>query len=103
MTHLPAARSLMRLLVPHGDWEAAIGAFLADYAAECCADMRNRLDRVLVASESDQAARARAVNACQFVLSAMERARDVLQRVGELDEAARVEQAIRKCVEVSRD
>jgi hypothetical protein len=65
-------------------------------------DLRDRLDKALASAESHQAARGRAVNAAQAALSAMERARDVLQRCGELDEAALMQAAIRRLQEGAR-
>lgn len=56
--------------------------------------LTERLNRALATSESHQAARGRAVNGAQLALTGLERARDVLLRVGELDEAARVEDCI---------
>lgn len=71
-------------------------------ALDTCADLTDRLDRALVAAEADQAARGRAINATQFALASLERARDVLQRAGILDEAACVQRDIGRTQELGR-
>lgn len=103
MTPQSAARALMQRLVPHGDWEGAIAAFLAGYAEQCTAEMREKLDRALVASESHNAARARAINAAQDALVALERCRDAFMRCGELDAAGYANQCVARIQEMCRE
>ena len=71
-------------------------------ALDALADLRDRLDVALTAGESHQAARGRAVNATQGALACMERARDRLLRLGELDEAALVQDGMRRLQEGAR-
>jgi hypothetical protein len=71
-------------------------------ALDQLADLRDRLDRALVAAESHQAARGRAVNATQDACSCLEVDRDTFMRLGMLDDAARVESCIKRLQERTR-
>lgn len=71
-------------------------------ALDVIADLSDKLDKALLAGEQHRAARGRAVNAAQIALSSMERARDVLMRAGMLDEAERVQVAIKRLQEDAR-
>lgn len=71
-------------------------------ALDVIAGLSDKLDRALLEGEQHRAARGRAVNSAQIALSSMERARDVLHRLGELDEAERLEAAIKRLQEDAR-
>ncbi len=58
------------------------------------ADLRDRLDRALAASERDRAARGRAVNTTQLLTSLCERAVATLVRLGHADDASELQEAL---------